>query len=65
MGAEHLEQDKDRAGEGQRSGERVAALHGGDEHAHGDREGCRQDAAQQQHGPPARSQSRCRLGQDG
>ena len=63
--AEHLQQDEDRAGKGQRAGERVAALHGADQHAHGDGERRRQDAAQQQHRPPARSQSRSRFGQDG
>ena len=64
-GAEHLQQDKDAAGKCQRFGERVAALHGADQHAHGDGKRCRQDAAQQQHRPPARSQSRSRFGQDG
>ena len=48
-GAEHLDQDKDPAGKGQRAGERVAALHGADQHAHGDGKRCRQNAAQQQH----------------
>ena len=64
-GAQHLQQHKDRAGKGQRSGERMAVLHRADQHAHGNGEGRRQDAAQQQHRPPGRSQPRRRLGQDG
>ena len=64
-GAEHLQQHKDAAGECQRFGERMAALHSADQHAHGDRERRRQDAAQQQHRPPGRSQTGVRFGQDG
>ncbi len=56
-GAEHLQQDEDDADKRQRAGERVPALHGADQHAHGDRKRSRQDAAQQQHRPPAGGQA--------
>ena len=63
--AEHLEQHKNRARKRQRAAQRMALLHGPDEHAHGNRERRRQHPAQQQDGPPGRSETRVRLGQDG
>ena len=42
-----LEQHEHRADQRQRRGERIAALHGADQHAHGDREQRRQQSAQQ------------------
>ena len=45
--------------------QRMALLHGADEHAHGNRKRRRQHPAQQQDGPPGRSETRVRLGQDG
>ncbi len=64
-GAEHLQEHKDRARKGQRPGQRMALLHRAHQHAHGNGEGRRQDAAQQQHRPPASRQTRIRLGQHG
>ena len=64
-GAEHLQEHKDRARKGERSGQRMAMLHRAHQHAHGNRERRRQDAAQQQHRPPGRGQTRIRLGQHG
>ena len=49
---EHLEQDEDHADEGERVAKAAAALHGGHEHTHGDRERRRQHAAQDEHDPP-------------
>ncbi len=49
---EHLQQQEYDAREHERPRERIAALHGGDEHAHGDRECGGQRAAQQQDEPP-------------
>ncbi len=62
---QHLEQHKNRAGKSQRPGERMALLHGADEHAHGNGKRRRQHPAQQQDGPPRRGETRVRLGQDG
>ena len=50
--AEHLKQHEDRAGKRQRTGQRIAALHRADQHAHRDREHRRQDPSQQQGRPP-------------
>ena len=63
--AEHLEQHKNRARKRQRAAQSMALLHRADEHAHGNRERRRQHPAQQQDGPPGRSETRVRLGQDG
>ncbi len=57
-GAEHLEQDKDGAGKGERAGQRVAVLDRAHQHTHGNGEGGREDAAQQQHRPPGSGQRR-------
>ncbi len=62
--AEHLKQHEDRAGKRERTGERIAALHGADEHAHRDRERRRQDPSQQQGRPPGGGEARVRLRQD-
>ena len=63
--AEHLKQHEDRAGKRERTGERIAALHGADEHAHRDRERRRQDPSQQEGRPPSGGEARVRLRQDG
>ena len=52
IGVEHLQQNEDDAGERERARQRIAALHGCDEHAHGDGEHRRQRAAQDEHDPP-------------
>ena len=62
--AEHLKQHEDRAGKRQRTGERMAALHGADEHAHGDPERRRQDSSQQEGRPPGGGEAGVRLRQD-
>ena len=59
-----LQQDEDDAGEGERAGQAVAALHRADEHARRDREDRRQHAAQDEHDPPAGGQQRVGLRQD-
>ncbi len=63
--AEHLQQHEDRAGKGERTGKRMAALHGADQHAHRDRERRRQDPSQQQSRPPGGGETQVRLRQDG
>ena len=60
-----LKEDEDGAGKRERGRERMAALHGADEHAHRDRERRGQDAAQQENRPPCRGQRRIGLRQDG
>ena len=62
--AEHLKQHEDRAGKRERTGERIAALHGADEHAHRDRERRRQNPSQQEGRPPSGGEARVRLRQD-
>ena len=62
--AEHLKQHEDRAGKRERTGERIAALHGADEHAHRDRERRRQDPSQQEDRPPSGGEARVRLRED-
>ncbi len=63
--AEHLEQDEHRPCEGERPPQRIATLHGADEHAHRDREGRGQDPSQQEGGPPGDGEGGVRLRQDG
>ncbi len=62
---EHLEQDEDDADEGEPVGEAVAALDGGNEHAHGDREDRRQHAPQHEDDPPDNRERAIRLRQHG
>jgi len=63
--AQHLKQHEDGAGEGQRTGEGLATLHGGDEHAHGDGEGRREGASEQEGRPPGGGKAGVRFRQDG
>ena len=62
---EHLEQHEDDADEREVVGEAVAALDGGDQHAHGDREDRRQHAPQHEDDPPDNREGAVRLGQNG
>src|ERR1700730_12299718 len=62
--AEHLKQHVGHTGKGERSGERMAALHGGDEHSHSDREGGREDPSEKEDRPPSGGEKRIRLRQD-
>jgi len=62
--AEHLKQHEDRAGKRKRAGERIAALHGADEHAHRNRERRRQGPSQQEGYPPSGGEAKIRLWQN-
>jgi hypothetical protein len=62
---EDLEQDEDRADEGERSSERRAGLDGADQHAHRDRECCRQGAAKDEENPPQRGETGIGMGKRG
>ena len=62
--AKHLKQHEDHTGKCQGNGERMAALHGGDEHAHRYRECRRKNPSQQESRPPSGGQNRVRLRQD-
>ena len=59
--AEHLKQHEDRAGKGERTGERSAAFDGADQHAHRDRERRRQDPSKREDRPPRGGEARGRL----
>ena len=63
-GTEHLKQDEDGAGNGERTGQGTAALHCAHQHAHRDGEGRRKQAAQQQYGPPGGGKAGVRLRQN-
>src|SRR5208283_1898470 len=62
--AEHLKQYEDSASKHEWTRERIAALHGPDEHPHRDRERRRQNPSEQEGRPPSGSEARVRLRQD-
>ncbi len=62
---EYLQQDEHGARERERPGQTLAMLHRANEHAHGNREECGQNAAQRQHQPPRDGQRPIGSGQDG
>ena len=62
--AEHLKEHEDRTDKCERARERIAALYGADERAHGDRKRRRQDPSQRKDGPPAGGEGTVSLGQD-
>ncbi len=55
--AEHLKKHEDHARNRQRTGQGTAALHGADQHTHGDRERRRQNPAEQKGRPPGSGQT--------
>ena len=62
-GRQHLQQHERRPGQRERAGQRRAALHRADQHAHGDGEGDRQHAAQHERPSTTGGQRRDRPGQ--
>ena len=63
--AEHLQQHEDRAGECERTGQRIAVLHRAHQHAHRDGECRRQYPSKNKDRPPSGRQAGVRLRQDG
>ena len=62
--AEHLKEHEDRAGKRERTDERIAVLHGTDQHAHRDGKCRRQDSSEQEGRPPGGGQAGVSLRQD-
>jgi hypothetical protein len=62
--AEYLKQNEYRAGEGERTGTRTAALHRAYQHTHCDSEHRREDSSQKEGSPPGGGQAGGRLRQD-
>jgi hypothetical protein len=62
--AKDLQQNEDDTDQDERTAKALAVPHGGNQKAHHDRKGRRQDASQQQHRPPRNGETGVRSGQD-